>query len=75
MHKTTFNVQKIIPIPVPMNQKSFLYIDVGESILCMDLNYHKTVSQQDDLKYASKKLSEFRGSEGAGMEEKPCDVS
>jgi hypothetical protein len=36
MHKRTFNVLKMIPIPVLMNQNSFLYIDVGESILCMD---------------------------------------
>ena len=29
------NVLRMIPIPVPMNQDSFLFIDVGESILCM----------------------------------------
>ena len=36
VHKRTFNVLRMIPIPVPMNQDFFLYIDVGESILCMD---------------------------------------
>jgi len=36
VHKRTFSVLKMIPIPVPMNQNSFLYVDIGESILCMD---------------------------------------
>ena len=36
VHKRTFSVLKMIPIPVPVNQNNFLYIDVGESILCMD---------------------------------------
>jgi len=36
VHKRTFRVLRMIPIPVPMNQNSFLYVDVGESILCMD---------------------------------------
>jgi hypothetical protein len=33
VHKRTFSVLKMIPIPVHMNQNSFLYINVGESIL------------------------------------------
>ena len=36
VHKRTFSVLKMIPIPVPMNQNNFFYIDIGESILCMD---------------------------------------
>jgi len=36
VHKRTFSVFKMIPIPVPVNQNNFVYIDVGESILCID---------------------------------------
>ena len=36
VHKRKFSVLKMIPIPVPMNQNNFFYIDIGESILCMD---------------------------------------
>jgi hypothetical protein len=36
VHKRTFSVLKMISIPVHMNQNSFLYIDIGESILCID---------------------------------------
>jgi len=31
-HKRTFSVLKMIPLPVPMKQNSFLYVDIGESI-------------------------------------------
>jgi hypothetical protein len=36
VHKRTFSVLRMIPIPVHTNQNSFLYIDVGESVLCLD---------------------------------------
>jgi hypothetical protein len=36
MHKRTFNALRVIPIPVRVNLDKFVYIDVGESILCID---------------------------------------
>jgi len=36
VYKRTFSVLEMIPIPVPMNQNSFLYVDIGKSIHCMD---------------------------------------
>ena len=49
VHKRTFNVLKMIPIPVPMNQNNFLYIYVGESILCMDRarQYYLTMKESE----------------------------
>jgi hypothetical protein len=32
----TFKIFKMIPIPAPMEQNKFLYIDTDESILCLD---------------------------------------
>ena len=36
VHKGTFNVLKVIPIPVRIDPEKFAYIDVGESVLCID---------------------------------------
>jgi hypothetical protein len=36
VHKGAFNVLKVIPIPVRINQEKFMYIDAGESVLCID---------------------------------------
>ena len=36
VHKRTFNVLKVIPIPVRVNLDKFVYIDVSESVLCID---------------------------------------
>ena len=36
MHKGTFNVLKVIPIPVRIDPEKFVYIDVGESVMCTD---------------------------------------
>jgi hypothetical protein len=36
VQKRTFTVLKMVPIPVPVNQEHFLYIDVRESVLCLD---------------------------------------
>lgn len=36
VHKRTFNILKVIPIPVRIDQEKFVYIDVGESVLCID---------------------------------------
>ena len=36
VYKRTFSVLKIISIPVRMNQDSFFYIDVGESVLSLE---------------------------------------
>ena len=49
VHKRTFSVLRMIPIPVPMNQNSFLYVDVGESILCMDCakQYYFTMRESE----------------------------
>jgi len=49
VQKRTFSLLRMIPIPVPMNQNSFLYIDVGESILCMDRagQYYFTMGESE----------------------------
>ena len=36
VHKRIFNVLKVIPIPVRVNLDKFVYIEVGEPILCRD---------------------------------------
>jgi hypothetical protein len=36
VHKRTFNVLKVIPIPMRVDLDKFVYIDVGESVLCID---------------------------------------
>ena len=36
VHKRTFTVLRVVPIPVPVNQEHFLYIDVRDSVLCLD---------------------------------------
>jgi len=36
VRKKTFTVLRMIPIPVPVNREHFLYIDVRESVLCLD---------------------------------------
>jgi hypothetical protein len=36
VHKRTFTVLRMIPIPVPVNREHFLYIDVRDSVLCLD---------------------------------------
>ena len=50
VHKRTFSVLRMIPIPVPMKQKkSFLYNDVVQSILCMDRakQYYFTMTESE----------------------------
>ena len=36
VHKRTFDVLRVIPLPVRVNQNNFVYIDVGDSVLCID---------------------------------------
>jgi len=36
VHKKTFTVLRMIPIPVPLNRDYFPYIDVRDSVLCLD---------------------------------------
>jgi len=36
VHKRTFTVLRMFPIPVPVDQVHFLYIDVRDSVLCLD---------------------------------------
>ena len=36
VHKRTFTMLRMIPIPVPVDQEHFLYIDVRGSVLCLD---------------------------------------
>ena len=36
VHKRTFTILKMVPLPVPINQEHFLYIDVRDSVLCLD---------------------------------------
>ena len=49
VHKRTFSVLKMTPIPVHMNQNSSLYIDVGESVLCIDRarQYYFTMKESE----------------------------
>ena len=36
VHRKTFTMLRMIPIPVPVDQEHFLYIDVRDSVLCLD---------------------------------------
>jgi hypothetical protein len=36
VHKRTFTMLRMIPIPVPIDQEHFLYIDIRDSVLCLD---------------------------------------
>jgi hypothetical protein len=36
VHKRTFTMLRMIPLPVPVDQEHFLYIDVKDSVLCLD---------------------------------------
>ena len=36
VHKKTFAVLRMIPIPVPVNREHFLCVDVRDSVLCLD---------------------------------------
>ena len=36
VHERTFTVLRMVPIPVLVNQEHFLYIDVRDSVLCLD---------------------------------------
>jgi hypothetical protein len=49
VHKRTFSVLKMIPIPLHVNQNNFLYIDVGESVLCIHRarQYHFTLKESE----------------------------
>jgi hypothetical protein len=49
VHKRTFSFLKMIPIPVPVNQNNFVYIDVGASILYMHRarQYYFTMTESE----------------------------
>ena len=49
VHKKTFTVLRMIPIPVPVNQEHFLYVDVRDSVLCLDRarQYYFTMSEDE----------------------------
>jgi hypothetical protein len=49
VHKRTFDVLKVIPLPVRVNQNNFVYIDIGESILCIDRakQYYFTMKESE----------------------------
>jgi len=49
VHKKTFIVLRMIPIPVPVNREHFLYIDVRECVLCLDgaRQYHFTMTEDE----------------------------
>jgi len=36
VHKRSFTMRRMIPIPVPVDQEHFLYIDMRDSVLCLD---------------------------------------
>ena len=49
VHKRTFTVLRMIPIPVPVNREHFLYIDVRDSVLCLDRTrqYYFTMTEDE----------------------------
>ena len=49
VHTKTFTVLRMIPIPVPVNREHFLYIDVRDSVLCLDQDrqYYFTMSENE----------------------------
>jgi hypothetical protein len=51
VHKRTCSALMMIPIPVHVNQNSFLYTDVGESVLCLNRarQYYFTMKEKDSL--------------------------
>jgi len=57
VHKRTFTVLKMIPIPVPVDQEHFLYIDVRDSALCLDQTRQYYITTQEG-KLAKCKLAE-----------------
>ena len=48
VHKRTFTMLRMIPIPVPVDQEHFLYIDMRESLLCLDQTKQYYFTMTDD---------------------------
>ena len=48
VHKRTFTMLRMIPIPVLVDQEHFLYIDVRESVLCLAQTKQYHVPMTDD---------------------------
>jgi hypothetical protein len=51
VHKRTFTVLRMIPITVPVNREHLLYIDVRDSVLCLDRArlYYFTMTEDELL--------------------------
>jgi len=49
VRKKTFTGLRMIPIPVPVNREHFLYIDVRDSVLCLDRarQYYFTMTEDE----------------------------
>ena len=49
VYKKIFIVLRMIPIPVPVNLEHFLYIDVRDSVLCLDQarQYYFTMTEDE----------------------------
>jgi hypothetical protein len=49
VRERTFSVVRMIPTPVRVNQESFLYLDVGESVLCLERTrqYYFTMKENE----------------------------
>ena len=48
VYKQTFNMSRMVPIPVPMDQEHFIYIDVRDSVLCLDQAKQYYFTMTDD---------------------------
>ena len=48
LHKRTFTILRTIPIPVPVDQEHFFYIDVRNSVLCLDQTMQYYFTMTDD---------------------------
>jgi len=49
VHKKTFTFLRMIPIPVPVNREHFLYVDVRDSVLCLERarQYYFTMTEDE----------------------------
>ena len=53
VHRKTFTVLRMIPIPVPVNREQFLYTNVRDSVLCLDRarQYYFTLTEEELSKF------------------------
>jgi hypothetical protein len=61
VHKRTYTILRMIPIPVPIDQEHFLYIDIRNSVLCLDQpkQYYFTMTDGELSKCKSAEPSRY----------------